>query len=190
MARLPYVDPEQAPPEVREALEALPPLNIFRTLAHAETSLRPALRLGQAILTEQQLDARLRELAILRVARLTGAEYEWVQHVAIGLAVGVTDEQVAALGRGDAEAACFDERERLVLRVATEVVEERGTSEATLAEARQAFSPREVVELIVTAGYYQLLAAVMNSVDIDLDEPVGTAVIDSAQSRPSPPPSG
>ena len=124
MARLPYVEPERAPPEVREALEALPPLNIFRTLAHAETSLRPALRLGQSILTMQQLDARLRELAILRVARLTGAEYEWVQHVAIGLAVGVTDEQVAALERGDAEAGCFDERERLVLRVTTEVIED------------------------------------------------------------------
>ena len=189
MARLPYVDPEQAPPEVREALEALPPLNIFRTLAHAETSLRPALRLGQAILTAQQLDAGLRELAILRVARLTGAEYEWVQHVAIGLAVGVTDEQVAALERGDADAGCFDERERLVLRVTTEVVEERGTSEATLAAARAAFSPREVVELILAAGYYQLLAALMNSVDIDLDEPVGTAVIDSAPSPPSTPPS-
>ena len=189
MARLPGVDPEQASPEVREALEALPPLNIFRTLAHAETSLRPALRLGQAILSAQQLDARLRELAILRVARLTGAEYEWIQHVAIGLAVGVTDDQVAALERGDAEAACFDARERLVLRVTTEVVEERGTSEATLAAALDAFSPREIVELIVAAGFYQLLSALMNSVDIDLDEPAGTAVIDSAPSPPGGPPS-
>jgi AhpD family alkylhydroperoxidase len=183
MARLPYVDPTQAPPEVREALEALPPLNIFRTLAHAETSLRPALRLGGAILGAQQLEAHLRELAILRVARLTGAEYEWIQHVAIARAVGVSDAQVAALADGNAEADCFDERERLVLRVATEVVEDAGTSEATFAAAREHFSPREIVELIVAAGYYQLLAALMNSVDIDLDEPVGTAVIDSAASR-------
>ena len=53
-----------------------------------------------------------------------------------------------------------------------------------LAAARDAFSPREIVELIVAAGYYQLLAALMNSVDIDLDEPAGTAVIDAAPSRP------
>ena len=83
------------------------PLNIFRTLAHAETCLRPALRLGQAILTRQELDAVLRELAILRVAQLTGAQYEWVQHVAIGRAVGVTGDQVAALEREDVEAECF-----------------------------------------------------------------------------------
>jgi 4-carboxymuconolactone decarboxylase len=169
---------------VREALEALPPLNIFRTLAHAETCVRPALRLGQAILTAQELDPVLRELAILRVARLTGAEYEWVQHVAIGKAMGVTDEQVAALEAGDAEADSFDERARLVLRIATEVVQDAGATEATIAQAADSFSNREIVEIVLASGYYQMLAAVMNSVDIDLDEPVGTAVLGSA---PPPP---
>ena len=183
MARLPYVDPEQAPPQVREALEALPPLNIFRALAHAETCLRPALRLGGALLGAQELDAKLRELAILRVARLTGAEYEWVQHAAIGRAVGVSDEQLTALADGDAQAPCFDERERLVLQAATEVVESHGLSEATFTRAREQFSPREIVELIVAAGYYQLLAGLMNSIDIDLDEPVGSALVDSAAAR-------
>jgi len=169
---------------VREALEALPPLNIFRTLAHAETCARPALRLGQAILTAQELDPVLRELAILRVARLTGAEYEWVQHVAIGQAVGVTDEQVAALEAGEAEAECFDERARIVLRIATEVARDAGATEATITDAAAAFSNREIVEIVLAAGYYFMLAAVMNSVDIDLDEPAGTAVFESA----APPP--
>jgi AhpD family alkylhydroperoxidase len=182
MARLPYVDPEQAPPEVREALEALPPLNIFSTLAHAETCLRPALRLGQAILAAQQLDAAVRELVILRVARLTGAEYEWVQHVAIGRAVGVTEEQVEALERGDAQAGCFDERARLALALATEVVQDNGATEATFAAAREQFAPRELLEILIAAGFYQMLAAVMNSVDIDLDEPAGTSFIDSMSS--------
>jgi AhpD family alkylhydroperoxidase len=181
VARLPYVDPAQAAPEVREALEALPPLNIFRTLAHAETSLRPALRLGQAILTQQELDAVLRELAILRVAQLTGAQYEWVQHVAIGKAVGVTDEQVAALEHEDVEADCFDDRARLVLRLTTELVRDDGITEGGMAAARETFSDREIVELILTCGYYRMLAAVMRSVDIDLDEPAGTAVVDAGR---------
>jgi AhpD family alkylhydroperoxidase len=176
------VNPATSPPEVREALEALPPLNIFRTLAHAETSLRPALRLGQAILTQQELDPALRELAILRVARLTGAEYEWVQHVAIGKAVGVTDDQVAAIERGEeayARAESFDERERLVLRLATQLVADDAINEAGMEAARDAFSDREIVELVLTCGYYRMLAALMRSVDIDLDEPVGTAVIEA-----------
>jgi 4-carboxymuconolactone decarboxylase len=181
MSRLPYVDPKQASPEVREALEALPPLNIFRTLAHAETSLRPALRLGQAILTRQALDPVLRELAILRVAQLTGARYEWVQHVAIGQAVGVTGEQLAALEREDVEAESFDDRARLVLLAATQLIEDDTLAADTLATCRKQFSDREVVELILTCGYYRMLATLMLSVDIDLDEPAGTAVVDAGR---------
>jgi 4-carboxymuconolactone decarboxylase len=177
VARLPYVEPAQAPPEVREALERLPPLNIFRTLAHAETAFRPALRLGSAILTQLRLDPKVRELAILRVAALTGAEYEWVQHVAIGKALAVSDEQIAALRRGDIGAGCFDSRERLVLRFTTELVEEDGVSETAFDEVVREFSAREAVELVIAAGYYRMLAALMRSVDIDLDEPAGSALV-------------
>src|SRR4051794_25598843 len=105
MARLPYVDPATAPEPVREALDAAPPLNVFRMVAHAETAFRPWMRFGGALLGAAQLDAVLRELAILRVARLTpGADYEWVQHVPIALTCGATDEQIAALATGDVEA--------------------------------------------------------------------------------------
>src|SRR5882724_10207156 len=122
MARLPYVDPADAPEAVREALAATPPLNIFRIVAHAETAFRPLLRFGGALLQAAELDARLRELAILRVSRMTpGAQYEWVQHVPIALAVGCTQDQVDALAADDTEAACFSDDERLVLRFTTEV---------------------------------------------------------------------
>jgi 4-carboxymuconolactone decarboxylase len=180
MARIPYVDPAAAPPLVRSALEALPPLNIFRTLAHAETALRPALRLGAALLRDGELDNRLRELAILRVAAHDEAEYEWIQHAAIASAVGAPDEQIAAIRRGDLEADCFDDTDRLVLRFAGEVIA-GGASEATFAAARERFSNREVVELMLAVGYYMMLARVMRSVDIDLDEPAGTSVIDPAK---------
>jgi AhpD family alkylhydroperoxidase len=180
MARLPYVDPATAPPEVREALEAIPPLNIFRTLAHAETAFRPALRFGGALLTQGELDNRLRELAILRVAAQDEAEYEWIQHAAIARVVGATDDQVAAIERGDIEADCFDETDRLVLRFASEVIE-GGASEGTFAAANERFSPREIVELLLAVGFYMMLARVMRSVDIDLDAPAGSAVVDSVR---------
>jgi AhpD family alkylhydroperoxidase len=172
VARIPYVDPAAAAPPVREALEALPPLNIFRTLAHAETCLRPALRLGGAILGAQQLDGKLRELAILHVARATGAEYEWVQHVAIARAAGVGEEQVAALERGDLTADSLDPLEQLVLRVADEALRDDGASPAAFDALVQRLSAREAVELLLAVGYYRTLAAVMRSVDIDLDEPL------------------
>jgi AhpD family alkylhydroperoxidase len=178
MARLPYVDPERAPAPVRQLLERLPAqLNIFRLIAHAETNARPLLALGTSILSAQQLSPRLRELAILRVARLSGAEYEWGQHVAIARAMGVGDEEIAALERGDVAAPAFDPIDRLVLAFTTEVVERVGASAATVAEMQRHFSTREIVELILAIGFYMTLARLMETAAIDLDPPVGLVVV-------------
>ena len=187
MARLPYVDPAEAPPRVREALDALPPLNIFRTLAHANTALRPYLRFGAAILGELELDPKLRELAILQVARVAEAEYEWVQHVAISGHVGVTDEQIAALeASAHATADCFDETERAVLAMTAEVVRGPQVSDETYAAVAERLSPREIVELLLTAGSYLMLARVMTALEIDIDPPAGDAVVDSVDRRRQP----
>ena len=170
MARLPYVDPASASPEIREVLENLPPLNIFRTVAHADTAVRPLLRLGGAILGQGELDPRRRELAILRTAAVTGAEYEWIQHESIAGGVGL-------------EADVFDADDRLVLLCAEELLRNDAVGEATFSRARERLSDREIVELILAVGYYRMLAGVMNSVAIDLDEPLGDAVVESAMRR-------
>jgi alkylhydroperoxidase family enzyme len=184
MARLPYVEPDAAPPKVKELLERLPVrLNIFKMMAHAETNFRPLVMLGTSILTEQQLPAKLRELAILRVARLSRAEYEWVQHVPIAKLVGASDEQVAALERDDAGAACFDPVERLVLRATDEIVRDGGPSDPTFAELQAHFSHREIVELVLAVGFYMVMARLMISTRIDVDEAQGHNILSSIRQR-------
>jgi alkylhydroperoxidase family enzyme len=179
MARLPYVDPAAASPEVRETLARLPvPLRVFHMMAHAETAFRPLIALGTAILGKQQLSPKLRELVILRVAALSPSRYEWSQHVPIAHATGATAAQVTAIERGDVEAACFDDRERLTLRFATEVLRDVRASDGTFAAAAAVFSPREIVELILTVGYYMTVARLLETTDVDLDEPAGTLVTD------------
>src|SRR5437764_8661596 len=149
MARLPYADPDTAPEPVRRALAAVPPLNVFRMAAHAETAFRPWLAFGGALLSSLQLDARVRELAILRVARLSGADYEWVQHVPIARAVGATDDQVAAVDRGDLEDGSLGELERAALRFATEVVRDvRASDDALRAVTAAGLWRRGVVALL------------------------------------------
>jgi alkylhydroperoxidase family enzyme len=184
MARLPYVEIETAPPAVKETLERLPvKLNIFKMMAHAETNFRPLIMLGTSILTQQQLPAKLRELAILRVARLSRAEYEWVQHVPIAKMAGASDEQVAALERDDATAACFDPVDRVVLRATDEIVRDGGPSDATFAELQSHFSHREIVELVLAVGFYMVMARLMISTRIDVDEAQGHRIIASMQRR-------
>jgi alkylhydroperoxidase family enzyme len=160
MARLPYAD----------ISERLPQLNIFRLIANAQTAYRPFMAYGAALLRDLELDPVVREQAILRVAALTpGAEYEWVQHEAIGRAVGMTDAQVAACRSGDPD--------DLVLRFTEEVVRDASPSDATFAVMAERFSPREIVELILVIGQYMMLARLMATARIDLDEPIGARLI-------------
>jgi alkylhydroperoxidase family enzyme len=173
VTRLPYADPERLPAAAREALEAIPPLGVFRMMANAETAFRPWLRWGGVLLADLQLDPLLRELAILRVARLTPyADYEWVQHVPIARSVGASDEQVAALERGDLEAPAFSDAQRTVLRFTTEVVRDARPSDATFEAASELLSARELIELLMVIGQYMMLARVMATTDLDLDEPL------------------
>jgi alkylhydroperoxidase family enzyme len=181
VARLPYADPEQAAEPVRDALARVPPLNIFLMMANAETAFRPWLRWGAALLGDLDLDPLLRELAILRVARLTPhAEYEWVQHVPLAQAVGATGEQVTALERDDPGAACFSADQQAVLRFTTEVVRDARAADETLARLKQVLSPREIVELLMVIGQYMMVGRVMATTGMELDEPAGPEALRAA----------
>jgi alkylhydroperoxidase family enzyme len=177
MARIPYIDPDNAPEKIREAFAAVPPLNIFKTLAHAETAFRPFLRFGGAVLMRLKLDPVLRELAILQVARQTEAEYEWVQHVAIGRAVGITDDQITALEDGELDADALDAAQKAVVVFTREVVHGPQVSETVFGALREHLDEREVVELLLTIGDYWMLARIMTVLEIDV-EPPASGLID------------
>jgi 4-carboxymuconolactone decarboxylase len=177
LARIPYPDPADAAEPVQEALAALPPLNVFRMLSHAQTAFRPFLRFGGVILGDLQLDAKLRELAILEVAVRSGAEYEWVQHEAIGRTVGLTDQQIDAVKREAIDDESLNDTERAVLQFASEVIERPRVRDETFAAVSRSLSSREIVELLLTIGNYLMLARVMTTLDLDLDEAVGEEVL-------------
>ena len=183
MARLPYVDPQAASPGVREALDALPPLNIFRMLAQADSAFVPYLGFAGVLLTQLEPDPKLRELVILLVAARTGAEYEWVQHVGISKTLGIHDEQISAVGRGDLQAACLDPDAQAILCFAAEVLELPRVGDATFAAVSDRFPPRQIVELLLVIGNYHMLARLMTTLDIDINRAVGSTVIDEARRR-------
>jgi alkylhydroperoxidase family enzyme len=176
------VDPARAKAETRATLEALPAqLNIFRMLANCETTLRPFLRLGTAILASNTFDPKLREIVILLVGKLSGCRYEWVQHVPIAKAVGVTDAQVSALEAGRLDDSCFDARERAVVGFASEASSRVKVSDAAFRDAAKHLAPSEIVELLMIVGFYRTIAMLAESTEIEIDEPLGMTVVNAAR---------
>lgn len=184
MARIPYPDLDAAPAEVREMLSRLPaPIGIFNMMAHAETVLKPVMKLGGTLLGKLQLDAKLRELCLLHAVNLEGGEYEWGQHVPVALELGSTQAQIDALREGRDDADCFSELERAALRFTREVVVDVHASQQALDEVRKFLSDREVVELIMMAGFYIMLARLTETLEIEEDAPIGSALVRGIEAR-------
>ncbi len=184
MARIPYPDLAEASAEVREMLGRLPsPANIFNMMAHADTCVKPVMKLGGTLLGKLQLDPKLRELCLLHAVRLEGGEYEWVQHVPIARDLGCSEAQIAALTDGDDDAPCFDAREKAALHFTREVVVDVRASQGSLAEARKHLSEREIVELILMAGFYITLARLTESLGVETDPPMGSALVRNIEKR-------
>ena len=92
-------------------------LNIFTTLAHHPKLLKRWAAFGGTLLFGGELPPRDRELLILRTALHCDAEYEWGQHVGIGLASGLTEEEIERLHSKDAPGE-WSETEKALLAAA------------------------------------------------------------------------
>lgn len=177
--RIPVIDPSQLSEADRQALEALPNLALFRTLAHASTVITPWLGLGAALLATTELSGRRRELAVLTVAHETGCRYEWVQHEAIAKASGVTSTELSAIANGTGDTQ-LEPADATVVRVAAEAVRSIQVSPEAIGAARDFLGDRQTVELLCLIGYYLATAVFSLSADIEIDEAAGTAVIDAS----------
>jgi 4-carboxymuconolactone decarboxylase len=175
-ARIAPLEPPYSP-EVEEMLRkwmppeaGVEPLALFRTLVIHEalaTRMRP---LGAAILGHGLLEPRDRELMIDRTCARCGAEYEWGVHATFfGASVGLTERQLEATVNGPADDPVWSERERAVLTLADELHDTAEVSDGVYAELERHFTPDQILELVVTAGWYHTISFVIGAARIPLE---------------------
>src|SRR5262249_59848092 len=146
MARIPYPDSTQLPPEVSELLQQ-GHLKIFSMWAHSVSTIGLIVNLGAAQFAKLELPRAIREMVTLLGASTDLAEYEWVQHVALSKDAGVSDEQRAALRRGDVDAPCFSPSEQAALRLAAAVQAGPKIADPIFGTARKYLSDTQLGEL-------------------------------------------
>ncbi|HEX4435739.1 MAG TPA: hypothetical protein VH061_02985 [Solirubrobacteraceae bacterium] len=178
----PRIAPLEAPfePEAAAQLErwmppgsGIEPLALFRTLVRHERLAARMRPLGAGILgREASVPIELREVMIDRTCALTGAEYEWGVHVAaFASAAGLDEEQVrsTAGGSGSHRDACWDERRAAVMALAEELHETSTISDELWGRLESLLSTEQIVELIVTAGWYHVISYVCNGLRVPLE---------------------
>lgn len=178
MTRIPYANIDESPQKVRDFFAKMQEnsdgadiMNIFRMMAHSDISVREFIRLGNRLLMKAHLDARLRELAILRIAQLHGARYEWAQHVPIAIGTGVSKEQIKELENWR-ESGLFDEEDKVILRYTEEVTGNSQPNDETFAGASKFLDYPSLVELTLSVGYWSMVAKFLNTFQINVEEKI------------------
>jgi 4-carboxymuconolactone decarboxylase len=176
MTRIPHPDEQDLSPAARQLLSQFPPLNVNRMFAGAPAALAPLTDLGQAILLHAQLDPRLREIAILAVARTSRSRYEGAQRQNTCRLIGMPDDEIGAAAGGDVDQ--LDADARLVWRFGEQIARDVQADERLTEEVLQRLGRRQATELVVACAYYSAVARIIETCGVETEERLPTADID------------
>lgn len=170
MARVPLVqDDDEGARGIFDTFreEGRDPSDIFRALANVPGLMMAHRALPQALRGRENCPARLRELAVLRVAQLVGSAYEWSHHRPMALAAGVSADQAGALP-GWRESALFCVAERLVL-AAAEAVHEMAVTDELFRALEAELGRAGAIELIVVTSQYEAVARIIQALGVEVE---------------------
>lgn len=175
MSRIPYIDVAEHP-EVADLAERISAgrrgnlINIYRLLLHSPPIAATWFEHVNAVRWKTQLQPRLREILIIRVALINRVDYVIAQHVPkLALAEGVSLEECDAL-RDWRDCGLFSAAERAALAYADAMTQEVAVSDEIFAALRPLFKDQEIVELSVLIGTYNMHNRVLQALQIDLEK--------------------
>jgi len=156
--------------EVRKSLGLatganLPP--VFGLMLRHPGLFRLQMEMGVQLLGKGALDARERELAILRCGWLCRAPFEWGEHVDVAKRYGVTPEEIERVTQGSS-APGWTEHEAAVLRAVEELIGDQMISDATWDVLAKSWNERQLMEFPTLIGQYVATAYLQNSLRVRL----------------------
>ncbi|MEV7429001.1 carboxymuconolactone decarboxylase family protein [Nocardioides sp. NPDC092400] len=145
------------------------PPAVFLTLGRHRKLFRGWLHFAGRLMPGGRLPRAETELVILRVAHLTGSEYEATQHRGLARRAGLSDAAIARVEEGP-YAAGWSAREQLLLR-ATDELHAGDLSDGTWAELCAELDEETRIELVLLAGHYEMLATALHVLRVQPDAP-------------------
>ena len=173
MARLPYVR-SSSYERARGLIDRIKQerggrlLNLYQVLLNSPEVADGWLHLLTAIRQKCRLADRIRELVILRVAVLNGADYEFFQHVPHARSAGLGETEIEAL-RAERPGDPLTDADRAVLALVDAMTREVRVPESVFRSVSQLLEPQEMTELIVTIAAYNMVSRVLEAVQVDRD---------------------
>jgi alkylhydroperoxidase family enzyme len=123
------------------------------------------------ILYGTTLSLRQREILVLRVAAVRCSSKLWAEHLVHKDEASLTDQDIAKIAFGP-DAPFLDPLEQALLRAADELITHGAISRETWSDLKNHFDERQLLDTIFTVGCYDTLSALLQSVELHLDDDV------------------
>jgi alkylhydroperoxidase family enzyme len=126
----------------------IPPLHLFRIMAHSPSTLPHVISLGTACFRDTSLSPYLRELVCLLNAKRLSCDYQWKQHFQIAKSIGIQEAKLSAIAAGDVSGEVWAVEEKALLAFLDAVIKGPEIDDVVFATARIHFSDQVLVEVV------------------------------------------
>jgi 4-carboxymuconolactone decarboxylase len=141
----------------------------FNVLLRSPELMSPVQKVGEYLRFRCQLDRRIAEMATLIAARHWTQLYEWQAHHPLALKAGLKAEVAQAIAEGRRPTGMATDEE-VVYDLLTEALQNKSVSDATYDRGVKQFGEQNLVDLLAIAGYYAMLAMMLNVARTPLPE--------------------
>lgn len=173
MAHIPYANPEDPKTKAladRIIAERGSILHLYQMLMHSPVIAEGWLGYLTAVRQKATLNGAIREMVIVRVAQINGAQYEADQHIPIALKEGMSQAKVDALENWESSDV-FTAVERRVLAVTDQMTKNVHVDKSLVEPLTADFSHQEIVELVATVAAYNMVSRFLEAMGIHSDDP-------------------
>lgn len=144
-------------------------INLYRVLLNSTSIAEAWLAFNTAIRFNTALDDQARELAILRVSQLNGADYQFQIHATkYAPEVGITSQQIAAMDVVE-NSSLFQPAHRALLAYTDAMTRDIEVSDEVFNKLKPHYSDAQIVELTVLIGAYNMHTRVGRALQIDAE---------------------
>jgi len=142
--------------------------NIFRGLLHSQSGAAAVWGVLDSLFFHGKLPPRARELVILRIGWRAHSEYVFCNHVRISREIAIPDAEILGV-REPERCTEYSATDRRLIDLADEIYDTARVAPATWAALEAAFTPEEMVELVLVAGLWRAIAGFVNTAGTPLD---------------------
>lgn len=165
---IPLPTDEELGPQAVAKVKGANDLNVARMIAGTGDMMDGLIGLVQAVFQAKGIEPKLRELIILRTAKLLDCPYEWQANAVMAKNTGCTTQEIDAMASNGAPPG-LDGKTSLVIAATDELTKGGTLTDATLQAMRDSFDDVTCRKLVLVIAWFNLLSRFLNGCRVPLE---------------------